>query len=233
MSSIFFLDLSPFPSEQRRFLHPNEQHVNPAVYKAYRTQAADDMTLFLKLRAEELVDNGFGLYLMCGHPGPNAKHVDLNFVMKAKATCVEAFENAVLEFDDAGEAALADKTKQALIKIKFPMFPRSEYDIRETLSMDCFKSVLELVEMYSEECMVDNKTGHGLSNFIWSVHGNSLHAALKEWSEGTGKDLDFAMTIKDTVRRHLTLLCERDFPDGKTYITYTYIVVKRIPRNRM
>ena len=225
--------MSSFHTEHRRFLHPNECYVNPAIYEAYQVQASEDLNLFLRLRAEELADNGLGLYLMCAHPGPEAKHVDLNFVMKAKATWTEAFENAVLEFINAGQHTLAELTRQALIAVKFPMFPRQEQHIRETLSREGLKNTLELVDIHSEECMVDNKTGQGLSNFTWSVHGNSLRQALKTWSEGLQGDtcqLDLTSKIMNAVRKQLNLLCERDFADGKTYITYTYIVVKRRPR---
>ena len=214
-------------------MHPNERHVNPAVYEAYSVQASEDLTQFLKLRAGELVDNGLGLYLMCAHPGPDAKHVDINFVMKDKATWTEAFENAVQEFENTGQPTLAEQTRHALMAVKFPMFPRREQHIMETLSQDCLKNTLELVDIRSEECMVDNTTGQGLSNFTWSVHGNSLQQALKTWSEklqGDKCQLDLVSTIKNAVRRHLNLLCERDFADGKTYITYTYILVKRRPR---
>ena len=36
------------------------------VYEAYQIQAEKDLTQFLKLRADELIDGGFGLYLMVG-----------------------------------------------------------------------------------------------------------------------------------------------------------------------
>ena len=60
----FFLDLSSLPPEKLRFAHVNERNVDPLALEAYRTQAAEDLTLFLRLRAEELADGGFGLYLM-------------------------------------------------------------------------------------------------------------------------------------------------------------------------
>ena len=38
--------------------------MDPEVEEAFRAVAKKDLTVFLKLRAEELTDDGFGLYLM-------------------------------------------------------------------------------------------------------------------------------------------------------------------------
>lgn len=58
------LDLSSFTNEKLLFLNANERNVDPEVAEVFRAVAQKDLTLFLKLRAEELVDDGYGLYLM-------------------------------------------------------------------------------------------------------------------------------------------------------------------------
>ena len=50
--------------------------------------------------------------------------------------------------------------------------------IRETLSEDCLKDVLELVEVRADEVLVDNESGAGLADFLWSIHGNCLQVSL-------------------------------------------------------
>ena len=227
----FFVDLSSFPVESKRFLHPAERNVDPAVSDVYRAHGAEDLTLFLKCRAEELADNGFGLYLMVGQPGDNAKHIHLNIVRKSKPMFVEAFENAASEFERSGEATLASETEQAMQAAKFPWYTRHESDIKEVLSQDCFQNMLKLIELRSEEVMVDGKTGSGLADFLWSVHGNTLFTSVKRWSDKLQKgSSELATTITAAVRKHVTLLAERDFPDGKTYVTYTFVVVQRHQR---
>ena len=212
-------------------MHPAERNVDPAVCDVYRAHGAEDLTLFLKCRAEELADNGLGLYLMVGQPGENAKHLHLNLVRKEKPIFVEAFEKAASEFERNGDGALARKTEQALLAAKFPWYTRRESDIKDVLSQDCFQNLLKIIELHSEEVMVDAKTGKGLADFIWSVHGNTLLSSIKRWTDklhdGTS---DLASTITSAVRKHVTLLSERDFPDGKNYLTYTYVVVQRHPR---
>ena len=58
------IDLSSFTIEKLRFTHANEREVDAEVEEAFRAAAKKDLALFLQLRAEELVDSGFGLYLM-------------------------------------------------------------------------------------------------------------------------------------------------------------------------
>ena len=231
MCTYFFVDLSSFPAESKRFLHAAERNVDPAVSDVYRAHGAEDLALFLKCRAEELADNGFGLYLMVGQPGEDAKHSHLNLVRKSKSIFVEAFENAASEFERNGELTLANKTEQALLAAKFPWYTRHKSDIKEVLSHDCFKNILKLIELHSEEVMVDSKTGAGLADFIWSVHGNTLLSSVKRWTDKLQEgSSDLASTVTTAVRKHVTLLAERDFPDGRTYVTYTYVVVQRHSR---
>ena len=59
-------DLSFFPEDKMQFLNISDCNDHPDAYKAYRAQGSDDLERFLKLRADELADNGFGLYLMLG-----------------------------------------------------------------------------------------------------------------------------------------------------------------------
>ena len=212
-------------------MHAAERNVDPAVSDVFRAHGAEDLTLFLKCRAEELADNGFGLYLMVGQPGQHAKHLHLNLVRRSKSIFVEAFEKAASEFERNGEVALASHTEQALLAAKFPWYTRRESDIKDVLSQDCFRNILKMIQLHSEEVMVDSKTGAGLADFIWSVHGNTLLSSIKRWTDKLQNgSSELASTITAAVRNHVTLLAERDFPDGKTFLTYTYVVVQRHPR---
>ena len=213
-----------------QFVNVNEQNVDAQVYEAYRAQARDDLTLFLKLRAEELTDGGFGLYLMLGAERGRAT---ANFMKRAEPLFVRAFLNAASEFEGRGQPQLAEWTRRAVAVAKFPMFLRSEEDIEETLSKDCFKDILELVEVHSEECLVDNTTRVGMTDFIFSVCENSLLTCLRPWAEGLegfGKHPKLADAIIEAMREQFALLAKKHFPDGKFYFTYMYLVVKRKPR---
>ena len=94
-----------------------------------------------------------------------------------------AFDNAAAEFEKNGQPVMAERTREALIVTKLPHFFRCEKDIRETLSLDCFKDVLELVEVRADEVLVDNKSGEGLADFLWSIHGNCIQASLRAWAK--------------------------------------------------
>ena len=59
----------------------SEPNVCKEVYEAYRAQAARDLSRFLKLRADELLDGGFGLYLMVGEEKGLAKQ---NFMRRSE-----------------------------------------------------------------------------------------------------------------------------------------------------
>ena len=138
-----------------------------------------------------------------------------------------------MHFEGSGEELLAQRTRQALVVAKFPKFMRTEKDIRDTVSQDCLKNVLDLVEVRAEECLVDNKSGLGMSDFIFSIHENSLLASIRPWADGLaedGKHSDLASTIVGAVRRQFTVLAEKHYPDGKNYLTYMYLVVQRRPR---
>ena len=94
-----------------------------------------------------------------------------------------AFDNAVAEFEKNGKSDMAAMTREALIQTKFPHFFRRVRDIRETLSKDCIKDMLDLVEVRADEVLVDNKDGAGVADFLWSIHGNCILASLKTWVE--------------------------------------------------
>ena len=210
-----------------------EPNVDTAIYEEYRAQGAADLKQFLKCRADELKDHGSGLYLMAGQPDASAKHVHLSFIRKTKPVFLEAFENAALEFEKAGNSQLASLTNKALIITKFPMFSRTCEDIEKTLSDKSLKDLFELVDMNTKECLVDHKTGKAMADFLWSILQNSIIAALAKWSEIDQQEnigLDLSSSITEAIRDQVRLIAERDFPDGKHSITYTYIVVKRKPR---
>ena len=204
------------------------------ILEAYRAQGAADLAQFLKCRAVELTDNGFGLYLMVAAPGANAKHIHLCSIRKSKPVLTEAFENAALDFDKAGQSHLACLTQQAQIMVKFPIFARRCEDIKDTLSEKSIQDLFELVEINTEECLVDHKTGEGMADFLWSLLKNSIVAALDTWSEGhpeNNLNSDLVSSITEAIKKQVRLIAERDYPDGRHYTNYTYIVVKRKPRN--
>ena len=208
-----------------------EYKVSQDVVEAYRTQAKEDLTLFLKLRADELVDNCFGLYLMVadfkrGQDDSNPlRH-------SPESLFSEAFEAAAKKFQKEGRLDMFTLTREALISVKFSQFYRCEADIQETLSQDCFKNVLDLMEVHLEEVLVDCKDGIGIVNFWWSIHGNALLAGLRSWARGREENskLDLAVAIADAVKEQATLLAEKYYPDGKNYFNFMYFVVRRQPR---
>ena len=51
------------------FFQPNERNVKPEIFELWRNASINDLALFLQLRADELVDNGAGLFLMVGGGG--------------------------------------------------------------------------------------------------------------------------------------------------------------------
>ena len=232
-SNTSFLDLSSFPTEKKRFLYASEPNVDPAIADEYRAQSAADLTLFLKCRADELVDNGFGLYLMAAQPGAHSKHRHLSFLRKSKPVFNEAIENAALEFEKAGKSHIANLTRELLVTVKFPMFARTCEDISKTFAENNLDKVLELFEMNIEERCLDHKTGECMADFLWSLCKNSIESALDTLLEDNSNvniKSDLASSIPELVRKQVRLISLRDFPDGRHYISYVYIVVKRRPR---
>ena len=104
------------------------------------------------------------------------------------------------------------------------------------LSNEHFRSLFDLVEVKSEECLVDNKTAARMTDFVFSVCGNSVMGCLRPWALGLRKgdaelkDRDLADTIMKAMREQYEMLAEKHFPDGRLYLTYMYFVVKRKPR---
>ena len=49
-----------------KFVQPNETNVKSEIFERFRACSITELTLFLQLRAEELCDNGQGLFLMVG-----------------------------------------------------------------------------------------------------------------------------------------------------------------------
>ena len=94
-----------------------------------------------------------------------------------------AFDNAAAEFEKNRQSDMASKTRDALAATKFPHFFRCEKDIQETLTMDCLKDILKLVEVRADEVLLDNKNGAGLADFLWSIFGHSIQASLRAWAK--------------------------------------------------
>ena len=117
------------------------------------------------------------------------------------------------------------------------------------LSDDHFATLFDLVEVRSEECLVDNETAARMTDFVFSVCGNSVLGCLRPWAmglngeenrrEGDGghgdgfrglEDGDLAGTIMGAMREQYEMLAEQHFPDGRLSLTYMYFVVRRKPR---
>ena len=214
-------------------MHAAEPNVDSAIVEKYCVQSAADLALFLKCRANELVDNGFGIYLMCAQPGPHSKHKHLNYVWKSKPVFKEAFENAALEFEIAGKSHISNLINELHVNVKIPMFARTCEDISKTFEENSLGNVFELVDMNIEERCLDHKTGKCMADFLWSLCKNSIESALDTLLEGNPNvniKSDLASSIPEQVRKQVRLISLRDFPDGRHYISYVYIVVKRRPR---
>ena len=97
-----------------------------------------------------------------------------------------------------------------------------------------FGRLFDLVEVRSEECLVDNKTAARMTDFVFSVCGNSVLGCLKQWAMGLDeedlKGRDIPVSIMKAMREEYEMLAEEHFPDGRLYLTYMYFVVKRKPR---
>ena len=87
------------------FFQPNETNVRPEIFELWRNASIDDLALFLQLRADELMDNGAGLFLMVGGGSLGADKKNnqnpyggqrVNFLYGSAngSIFIEAFENA-------------------------------------------------------------------------------------------------------------------------------------------
>ena len=222
------------------FVQPNEPNVKPYLFEKFRSAAINDLKLFLKLRSEELSDNGEGLFLMVGggslgydmldsknpYGGQNVGFLDC----KDGSIFKEAFENAV---KDAQNENIADKLKRAHHFTFAQYFLRCESDVLE--SFEDVKDDLELKELKWKICPITCGTPEKLGNFIWSIHGHSLTEGIKT---SINKDASIDMQEKEGVsnqiinslKHHLYILSKKYYPDGKTHASYMYMVVKRKPR---
>ena len=221
-----------------KFVQANEANVNKHIFEEFRKSSIDDLTLFLQLRAEELCDDGEGLFLMLG--GGSNDQKDPNYSLSRSfikgrdgSVYKEAFENAA---KDPQFADIANNIKKAQLASFIPYFLRSESDVME--SFDKVKDVLELKELKWEDCRVDNGTPEKLADLIWSIHGNALTGSIKdmlnkekESHENDVSDIEcLSQQIVNALQLHIKLITQRDFPDGVTTTSYMYLVVKRIPR---
>ena len=117
-----------------KFVQANEANVNKHIFEEFRKSSIDDLTLFLQLRAEELCDDGEGLFLMLGG-GSNDKK-DPNYSLSRSfikgrdgSVYKEAFENAA---KDPQFADIANNIKKAQLASFIPYFLRSESDVMES-----------------------------------------------------------------------------------------------------
>ena len=97
-----------------------------------------------------------------------------------------------------------------------------------------FGHLFDLVEVRSEECLVDNQIAARMTDFVFSVCGNSVLGCLKQWAMGQDevdlKGRDIPACIMKAMREEYEMLAEEHFPDGRLYLTYMYFVVRRKAR---
>ena len=110
------------------------------------------------------------------------QNMPLKVESEAEPIFDQAFLNAASEFASDGQSHLAEHTRQAMVEAKFPMFYRNDDEIRGTLSQECFKNTLELVDVHSRECLLDNKSGARMTNMMLSICENAMLASLRYWA---------------------------------------------------
>ena len=191
----------------------------------------------MKLRADELTDNGEGLFLMVGNDyklNENNRHCgrEIEFLGYKKLGSIfkEAFENTA---KDVQNEKIANKIKRPNLATFIQYFLRSESDVLE--SFDYVKDVLELKELKWKNCPLACGSPEKLSDLIWSIHGNYLkecikETVIKEHSIDVKEKDDVSNGIIESLKRNINILTKRDFPDGNTMGSYMYMVVKRKPR---
>ena len=223
-----------------KFVFPNEPEVRPYIFQKFRSAAIEDLIKFLKLRADELSDNGEGIFLMAGGGSNGNDELDstnqyggqkIGFIHRKEGSILrEAYENAAKDF--ANEHIEKD-IKRAHRASFVNAFLRCESDVLE--SFEHVKDVLELKELKWENCPVTCGSPEKLGDFIWSIFENSLTECTKTMigkkdSIGIKEKDDLTKEIMNAVKHHLYIITKRDFPDGKLDHTYMYMVIKRKPR---
>lgn len=229
-----------------KFIQPNEANVQPHIFEKFRSSSIDDLILFLKLRADELCDNGEGLFLMVGGGSLGFDEKNMydtyggqhNGFLKGSNGSIfkEAFENAA---SDPQYYSIQKEIKEAHLAAFTYYFLRCEADVKESFAH--VKDILELKELKWENCPIKCGSPSKLADFIWSIHGNALDGSVKKMlNKRKTSDLDakesmqntdiIHMKIVEALKVHINILTKRDFPDGNTTASYMYMVVKRKPR---
>jgi hypothetical protein len=241
---LLFLDFTKYSREYKNdltFVQPNEANVSRHIFDQFRSSSMADLTRFLQLRAEELCDNGEGLYLMLG--GGYLDKDDQNNQQRCSfikgrngSVYKEAFENAA---NDPEYFRIADKIKEAQLQTFIPYFLRSEHDVMESFNL--VKDVLELKALKCEDCQIDCGSPEKLAELIWSIHGNAFEGSVKAMLS-THKALhnpinvpindteNLFKTIIGALKLHIDIITKRDFANGQSTTSYMYLVVKRKPR---
>ena len=238
------LEFTKYDSEYRNdltFVQPNEANVSRHIFDQFRASSIADLTLFLQLRAEELIDNGEGLFSMLG--GGYIDKDDQNNLERSSfitgrngSVYKEAFENAA---NDPHYFQIAEKIKEAQLQTFIPYFLRSEHDVMESFNL--VKDVLELKALKWENCQIDCGSPEKLADLIWSIHGNAFEGSVRAMLSKhkthhqpinlpiTDKENLFK-TIIEAVKLHINIITKRDFANGQSTTSYMYLVVKRKPR---
>ena len=209
------------------------------LFQQFRSTSVDNLVLFLKLRADELHDNGEGLFLMVG--GGSLGHDKTNkdnpyggrqhgFLLGPNGSIFrEAFENAA---NDPHYAHISKAIAEANLNSCIYYFMRCESDVRE--SFQHVKDVLELKELKWKNCLVNCGTSQKLTDFIWSIHEHALKESIKltlNERKNSFDKKDVEQEVIDALKLHVNILTKNNFPEGQITVSYMYMVVKRIQRN--
>ena len=223
------------------FVQPNEANVNHDIFENFRAISLNDLTLFLKLRADELCDNGEGLFMMLGrgdlgcNDSENTKRT--SFIRGPNGSVYkEAFENAAKDPNYCEIAMEIERVHQATF---IPYFLRSESDVME--SFEHVTDLLELRQLEWKDCNINCGSPEALMDLIWSIHGHALQKYIRrevQHDEEIISQLPSSISgtesvynkIVEAIKFHMCLIAKRDFHDGQTTATYMYMVVKRKPR---
>ena len=234
------IDIQGYDPSELEFVQPNEPEVSPHIFEKFRSASINDMTIFLQLRAEELADNGEGLFLMVGGGSLGFDNLNIDdkygglhmgFIHRKEGNIFkEAFENAAKDIENV---EIAKDIQQAHLASFAYYFMRCESDVLE--SFEHVKDVLELKELQWKSCPVTCGSSEKLGDFLWSIHGNSITECTKNMVEkdnaiDSNDKINISNGIINAVKRHLYILTEKDFPEGKYMGNYMYMVVKRKAR---
>jgi len=187
-------------------IHYKDEGVLDDVSRGWQKQSLDDLVKFLRLRANELVDNGEGLFLMFSGQGPNF------------------FNNGLTKpwlFTKAWQAAVEEGSLpiEVIEKCYTLYYERVEIDVEEAV-----KKVpeLELLDLQWKIIPIGDQSDspEAVCDMWWSIHANT-------WKSSSGATTEQMEAVR---RQTQSLFTEMD--DSVLKLSYMYFVVRRKPRRQ-